>query len=442
MGNNILTELGRIPPQAVEAEEHVLGAILCDNKVIFNVADFLKPDHFYKESNRIIYQSILALYQKNSPVEIISLTNYLRSEGQLELIGGAFVLAELTNKIATTANLEYYGRIITQKHLGRKLIEVSSNIQRDAFEETTDVFDLLIDSQKQLMDASNELFTGADQHIKDIAESAYTEVIKIDHNEIKMLGISSGIWHLDTFLGGFRKTKTYIIGGRPGMGKTSLALSILLNVAVEQKIPVSIFSLEMGKEELCYSLFSQQSGLENNRIERNYLDAVERDILAKSVTKIQRSPIYIDDTPGMNIIELRSKCMRQKSVYNIGLFIIDYLQLMKGTDKRMKDIERVNEISRELKLIAKETNTPVIALSQLSRGVESRTNKRPLLSDLRESGNIEQDADAVLFPYRPHYYDQGEDSELVEINIAKHRGGALGTAYCKFNAPTTKFYNK
>lgn len=445
----IFPELGKLPPQAVEAEEVLLGAVLLDIGAMGSIADIISPDAFYKEEHKIIFEAALSLYKKHKPIDLVTAVNELRTQGKLEFVGGPFYISELTNRVASSANIEYHARIILGEHLKRRIIEVASKSIKGGYDDTTDAFDLLNDLQSELLSIGNNLMRGAEKHIKSLSASTMVSIEEAQKTDHSIVGVPSGIDALDYITGGYRKGNLYIIAGRPGMGKTSLALSIAHHTAVKQRIPTCIFSLEMEAEQLTKNIFSINTQIENRKIDRGQMEDHHWHQLNVGVGIIERSPLIIDDTPALNVIELMTKAKRLKAQYGIQLFILDYLQLMSSVDRKQGTYDRVSEASRTLKMIAKETQTPFIALSQLSREVEKRGGaKRPILSDLRESGTIEQDADAVFFCYRPEYYgfttDEAGNSTIgeAEIIIAKNRFGKCETVNCEFVDTTVTFRNK
>jgi len=440
---------GKIPPQAKDLEEAVLGAIMLEKDALTAVIDILKPESFYVDSHQKIYKGILNLFEKSQPVDILTVTEQLKQAGELDDVGGPFYVTQLTDRVASAANVEYHARIISQKYIQRELIQISTKIINDAYEDTTDVFELLDRAEQNL-------FTITDQNLKRSSESMQT-LIKRSIEQIESLkdrkdgltGIPSGFTELDRLTSGWQKSDLIIVAARPGMGKTAFAISLARNAAVDSEHPVAIFSMEMSSIQLVNRLISQETELPVEKLRRGNLAMHEWQQLNTKVENLLKTPILIDDTPALNIFELRAKCRRMKTQHNVQLFIIDYLQLMSGAGVESKSGNReqeISHISRSLKSIAKELDTPVLAISQLSRAVETRGGpKRPQLSDLRESGAIEQDADVVAFIYRPEYYQINEDEEgnslkgIGEIIIAKHRNGALKTILMKFIDKYAKF---
>ena len=442
--------LGKLPPQALDIEEAVLGALMIEKDALTNVIDILKPESFYKEAHKYIYKAVVELFDKSEPVDILTVTNRLRSNAELEIAGGPHYIAELTTRVNSAANIEYHARIISEQAIKRELITISSEIQREAFEDTTDVFDLLDKTEQSLFQVSESNIRKNYAEMRSVLREALQELqAKKDHVD-RLTGVPSGFTELDRVTSGWQKSDLVIIAARPGMGKTAFVVSAMRNAAVDHKMPVAIFSLEMSAVQLVNRLISAEAELEGEKIRRGNLEEYEWTQLHHRISSLSKAPIFIDDTPGLSIRELRTKCRRLKAKNNIQLIIVDYLQLMSG-DGGSKGFggnreQEIASISRALKHIAKELNVPVIALSQLSRAVEVRGgDKRPQLADLRESGSIEQDADMVMFLYRPEYYkiDQDEMGNptkgVGEVIIAKHRNGSLETVQLRFIGKFTKF---
>ncbi|MDR2847848.1 MAG: replicative DNA helicase [Bacteroidales bacterium] len=442
-------EAGKLPPQAIDMEEYVIGAILLEKDAIDEISDFLKPECFYKEAHAKIFQAALDLSIKEDPIDANTVMQELRRKEQLEEIGGAYYLAVLTNKVMSAANINYNARIIHQKYLQRELIRISTDIQKSAFDEGTDVDELLNRAEQELFEISQGSIK------KDVQSVGFllTGVLeKIEHaKETGILsGIQSGFTDLDRITGGWQPTDLIIIAARPAMGKTAFILSMARNMALEHKVGVAVFSLEMSSSQLVMRLIVSETEIDKEKLRTGKLDKEDYDRLYDKIAVLTDAQIFIDDTPALSIVEFRTKCRRLVQQHHIKAVFIDYLQLMTWTgDTRGGNREQeVSNISRSLKAIAKELDIPIVALSQLNRGVEARTglhNKRPQLSDLRESGAIEQDADIVAFIHRPEYYGFNEDDEghsligIAEIIIAKHRNGAVGMVNLKFKPEFAKF---
>ncbi|WP_214071241.1 replicative DNA helicase [Mucilaginibacter sp. dw_454] len=444
------TGLGKLPPQAIDLEEAVLGALMLEKDALSSVIDILKPDVFYKDSHQRIFKTIQWLFEKTSPVDILTVTSQLRAQGELEMIGGAYYITELTNRVASAANIEYHSRIIIQKFIQRELIRISTDIITTAYEDTTDVLDLLDKAEKNLFDIAQNNLRRDSRKMDDLLQETLKEIEALKDKKDGLTGVASGFTDLDRMTSGWQKSDLVIIAARPAMGKTAFVLTCARNAAVDFEKPVVVFSLEMSSVQLVNRLVSGETEIEQEKIRKGTLEEWEWQQIHSKIGRLEQAPLIIDDTPALNIFEFRAKCRRLKSQYDIQLIIIDYLQLMHGKSDAKGGGNREQEIgsiSRALKSVAKELNVPVIALSQLSRAVESRpgANKRPMLSDLRESGSIEQDADMVLFLYRPEYYglevdeDNNPTKGVGEVIIAKHRNGETGTVRLKFVGKYVKF---
>jgi len=448
--SNTVSGLGKLPPQALDLEEAVLGALMLEKDALSAVIDILKPNVFYKDAHQKIFESIQILFTESSPVDILTVTAQLRKMGSLEMIGGAFYITELTNRVASAANIEYHARIISQKFIQRELIRISTDIINQSYEDTSDVFELLDYAEKNLFDIAQNNLRRDSRKMDDIVKESLKILESLKDKDDTLTGVPSGFTALDRMTNGWQKSDLVIIAARPAMGKTAFVLSCARNAAVQFNKPVVVFSLEMSSVQLTNRLIAGEAEIEQEKIRKGKLLDWEWHQLTSKIGNLSEAPLILDDTPALNIFEFRAKCRRLKAQYDIQLIIIDYLQLMqgkadgKGGGNREQEI---SSISRALKQVAKELNVPVIALSQLSRAVESRPggSKRPMLSDLRESGAIEQDADMVLFLYRPEYYglDQDENGNstagIGEVIIAKHRNGETGTVPLRFIGKYVKF---
>ncbi len=447
--NNLVSGLGKLPPQALDLEEAVLGALMLEKDALSTVIDILKPEVFYKDSHQKIFEAIQTLFQKSSPVDILTVTAQLRQQGNLELIGGAYYITELTNRVASAANIEYHARIISQKFIQRELIKISTEIISSAYEDTTDIFDLLDHAEKNLFEIAQNNLRRDSRKMDDILRESLDTLEKLKDKVDGLTGVPSGFTALDKITAGWQPSDLVIIAARPAMGKTAFVLSCARNAAVQFNRPVVVFSLEMSSLQLTNRLISGETEIDQEKIRKGNLAEWEWQQLHSKIGKLTEAPLFIDDTPALNIFEFRAKCRRLKAQYDIQMIIVDYLQLMhgKGDGKNGNREQEIGSISRALKSVAKELNVPVIALSQLSRAVENRPggSKRPMLSDLRESGSIEQDADMVLFLYRPEYYGLLEDDQgrsnigIGEVIIAKHRNGETGTVPLRFVSKYVKF---
>ena len=439
----IALDYGKIPPQAPDLEEAVLGAIMLEKDAILSVLDILEPGSFYKESHQQIFEVAQSLSQQEKPIDLLTVTEELRKLEKLEAVGGAVYISQLTSRVGSAAHLEYHARIVAQKYIQRELIRVSSDIQERAFDESTDVDDLLDYSERELLNI-------AEGHIKketvNLLKTAIEQIEEAGKREDSLSGVPSGFTRLDRLTSGWQKSDLVILAARPSMGKTAFVLSMARNMAVDHSRPVAFFSLEMSSIQLVNRLIIGETHLASDKIRTGRLENYEWEQLEYKIKDLEKAPVYVDDTPAISIFEFRAKCRRLKQKYDIQAVVIDYLQLMTGSKESGSREQEVSNISRSLKSVAKELDIPVIALSQLNRSVEMRSgNKRPQLSDLRESGAIEQDADLVLFIHRPEYYgiDVDEDGNslkgIAEIIVAKHRNGPTGDIHLKFIREYAKF---
>ncbi len=441
---------GKIQPQALELEEAVLGAVMLDRDAMPDIIDLLRPDSFYLEAHQIIYEAMQLLFNQAKTIDLLTMHEELLKMGKLEEIGGPAYLAQLTERVASAANIEYHARIIAQKHIKRELINVSTKTITNAFDDTIDVFELLDDAERNLFDITQQNLNRSYESLASLAGKAQRKLEELASKNESVTGVPSGYRDLDKLTSGWQPSDLIIVAARPGMGKTSLTLALAKNAAMIFNKGVAFFSLEMSDVQLTQRLISMESGVSLSKLRTGKLDEDEWRRFNTSVEQLSEVPIYIDDTPAINIFELRAKCRRLKIKHDIQMVVIDYLQLMTGgVDKKNGTREQeISSISRALKSMAKELEVPVIALSQLSRAVETRSSdKRPQLSDLRESGAIEQDADLVSFIYRPEYYDIHTDDMdqslegVTEIIVAKHRNGATDTVKLKFVKEYTRFEN-
>ncbi|MBU1010210.1 MAG: replicative DNA helicase [Bacteroidetes bacterium] len=444
---DILMQHGRIPPQAIDLEEVVLGAMMLEKDAVNAVIDILKPEVFYKDGHQKIAEAIQNLFVKSEPIDILTVTNELRSMGDLEMIGGPYYISQLTNRVVSGANIEFHARIILQKHIQRELIRISSDIIKDAYEDTTDVFDLLDKAEQGLFAVSESNLRRSFFTMPDLIKQAIQDIESARNAETNLRGVPSGYTDLDRITSGWQKSDLIILAARPSMGKTAFALNIARNIAVDFNRPVAFFSLEMSSIQLVTRLISSDTELPAEKLRKGDLAEHEWQQLHTKIAPLVKAKLFIDDTPQLSVFELRAKCRRLKQQHNIQMVFIDYLQLMTtGGENKGNREQEISNISRSLKSLAKELDIPVLALSQLSRNVESRPgSKKPILSDLRESGAIEQDADMVIFIYRPEYYNITDDGEgnsvkgLATINIAKHRNGKLGDVDLKFIGQFARF---
>ncbi|WP_353779556.1 replicative DNA helicase [Winogradskyella sp. 3972H.M.0a.05] len=447
----ISLEKGKIPPQAIDLEQVVLGAMMIDKKGVDEVIDILSAEAFYKEAHKHIFEAIFKLFENSEPVDLLTVSSQLKKDAKLDLVGGDFYLISLTQRVSSSAHIEFHARIILQKYIQRSLIKISNEIIEEAYDETKDVFDLLDNAEAKLYEVTQGNVKKSTETAQSLVIQAKKKIEEISNKE-GLSGIPSGFDKLDKLTSGWQPSDLVIVAARPGMGKTALTLTMARNIAVEQGIPVAFFSLEMSSVQLITRLISSETGLSSEKLRTGRLEKHEWEQLNVKVKTLEKAPLFIDDTPSLSIFDLRAKARRLASQYGIKLIVIDYLQLMTagGSQKGGNREQEISTISRNLKALAKELDVPVIALSQLSRAVETRGgSKRPLLSDLRESGAIEQDADIVSFIYRPEYYkiEEWDDEERsptegqAEFIVAKHRNGGLDNIRLKFIGHLGKFDN-
>ncbi len=446
---DVSLELGKMPPQALELEEAVLGAIMLEKDAVISILDVLKPESFYKEQNQIIFECIKDLSANLEAIDILTVTESLRKKGVLEKVGGPFYITQLTNKVATTAHIEFHAKIIAQKFIQRELIRVSSDIQNKAFDESYDVDDLLDYSERALFQIAEGNIKNEAERINTVFKQAVKEIELAGSRGDGLSGVPSGFTKLDRLTAGWQASDLIILAARPAMGKTAFVVSMARNMAVDHNAGCAIFSLEMASVQLVNRLVVGETGIPADSIRKGSLDDKEWDHLHSATRRLVQAPIFIDDTPGISVFEFRAKARRLKMQHDIKMIIIDYLQLMTGPPETKGNREQeVSMISRSLKGVAKELGVPIIALSQLNRSVEMRAgDKRPQMSDLRESGAIEQDADIICFVHRPEYFGFLEDEEgrslvgIAEIIFAKHRNGGLDTIHLRFKAEHVRFYD-
>jgi replicative DNA helicase len=431
---------GKVPPQAKELEEAVLGAIMLEKGAFDTVIEILKPECFYVDSHQRIFRAMQGLANKSQPIDILTVVEELRSREELDMVGGPYYVTKLTNSVVSSANIETHSRIVLQKFIQRELIRISGEIISDAYEDSTDVFDLLDQAESKIYEVTSTHLRNAYETIDSVLVKTIQRIEDLRHKNEDISGVPSGFTSLDRITYGWQNTDLIILAARPSVGKTAFALNLARNAALHatKPTPVAFFSLEMSAGQLVQRILSAESEIWLEKISRGKMEEHEmKQLYARGIQKLSQAPLFIDDTPALNIFELRAKCRRLKNANNIGLIIIDYLQLMSGTGENRNGNreQEISNISRSLKGLAKELQVPIIALSQLSREVEKRKegNKMPQLSDLRESGAIEQDADMVMFLYRPEYYDITQDEMgdnnrgETHVRIAKHRNGSLET---------------
>ena len=439
---------GKLQPQAIELEEVVLGALMIDNESLSDTIDSLQPEYFYKPDHQKIFEAIVNLFNNSKPVDILTVSEELKRMDALESVGGMLYISQLTNNISSSSNTEFHARIIAEKFIKRSLISISNNIIGDAFNDTIDIFDLLNTAEEKLFTVTEGTLRKSYDKMSTLIKGALDNIEILRQKEDGLSGVPSGFSKLDRVTSGWQKSDLIIVAARPGMGKTAFALTMARNIAITHETAIGFFSLEMSSEQLVSRLIASEAELSASKLRKGDLKDFEMVQLHEKIKQLSEAQIYIDDTPALTIFELRAKARRLVKNHNVGIIVIDYLQLMSAGGKAGNREQEISTISRSLKGIAKELKIPVIALSQVNRGVESRTgvgSKRPMLSDLRESGAIEQDADIVTFIYRPEYYkiyewDNGDDSRSqAEIIIAKHRNGALENVRLKFTPEFAKF---
>ena len=436
-------EIGKVPPHDIEAEQAVLGSMLTDRDAVISAIEVLKEQDFYRSDNRSIYEAIINLYNKAEPIDIITVKAELESLGKFEQVGGLAYLASLPDKVPTTANAMKYIKIVEEKSTLRSLIKTANEIIELGYDPTEDVEDIMENAEKKIFNIMQNNDKQSYSPIKDILVDSFTQLEELYNRKQHITGVPSGFTELDYKTAGFHGSDLVLIAARPAMGKSAFALNIATNAAVRANVPVVIFSLEMSKEQMVNRILCSEAMVDSNKVRTGKLEEDDWTKLAGSIGPLSEAEIYIDDTPGISVMEIRAKCRKLKLEKNIGMVVIDYLQLVQGSNRRNGSREQeISEISRSLKILAKELNVPVIALSQLSRAVEQRPDHRPMLSDLRESGAIEQDADIVMFLYRDDYYNKdSEKKDIAEVIIAKHRGGSLGTVELLWLGSYTKFVN-
>ncbi len=435
-------ELGKVPPQDIEAEQAVVGSMLTDQDAVVAAIETLKPEDFYREDNKIIYEAILNIYNRAEPIDIITLKSELSSMGKLDAVGGLEYIAQLPDKVPTTSNVDRYIKIVQDKAMLRNLIKTANEIISLGYDQTEDVEDVMDHAEKKIFDVMQRKNQKGYTSIKDILIESFTKLEELYNQKQHVTGVPTGFIELDKKTAGLHGSELILIAARPAMGKSAFALNIGTYAATRANIPVAIFSLEMSKDQIGNRILCSEALVDSNNVRTGELNDEELSKLAETSGELSQAQIFVDDTPGISVMEIRAKCRKLKLEKNIGLVIIDYLQLIQGSGKSSSREQEIAEISRSLKILAKEIDVPVIALSQLSRAVESRPDHRPMLSDLRESGSIEQDADIVMFLYRDDYYnEESEKKNIAEVIIAKQRAGSTGTVELAWLGNYTKFAN-
>ena len=437
-------ELGKVPPHDDEAEQAVIGSMMTDKDAVISAIEVLKPEDFYREDNKTIYNAIMNLYAKAEPIDIITLKDELTSLGKLEPVGGLEYLATLPDKVPTTANVEKYIKIVEEKSILRSLIKTANELIEIGYDQNEEVEILMDNAEKKIFDLMQRKSQKGYSSIRDILVDSFTELEQLYNQKQHITGVASGFIDLDNKTAGFHNSDLVLIAARPAMGKTAFALNITTYAAVSANTPVVVFSLEMSKEQCANRILCSQAMVDSEKVAKGDITDEDWSKLAIASGELSESAgIFIDDSAGINIAEIRAKCRKLKLEKNIGLVVIDYLQLIQGSGNTKSREQEIAEISRSLKILAKEINVPVIALSQLSRAPEARPDHRPMLQDLRESGSIEQDADIVMFLYRDDYYNpETEAKNIAEVIIAKHRAGPTGTVELLWMPSYTKFANK
>lgn len=435
------------PPAVVEVEKEIIGAMLLDNEAIPKVFEILKADSFFDPKHKVIFQSIQSLYEANEPLDTVTLYEELKKQGKVEDAGGVTYVSKLAQDVSSAANVDYHARIVLEKWILRKLISTSLDVASSAFDAQEDVFDLLDEAEQKMFSISQEGTKESFTSMKAAVKDAWEMIEAIKGNKLGAVSVQTGYFQLDDMLGGYQKSDLIIIAARPSMGKTAFALSFMRNAAIDYNIPVAFFSLEMATVQLATRLISAEARMDAHSLRTGNFRDSDGQKISRTVHKLSDAPIYIDDTPGLSILEMRAKSRRLHKEKGIGLIVVDYLQLMTAGSKVESREREISLISRSLKALAKDLNVPVIALSQLNRAVESTTDKRPMLSHLRESGAIEQDADVVIFLYRPEYYgitqfSNGDSTEgIAEIIISKQRNGPVGEVKLRFIKEYARFEN-
>lgn len=437
----------KVPPQNIEAEQSVLGAILIENSALYKAMEILNANDFYKEAHRRIFLAMIELSEKNEAIDLITLAEYLRRENELDSIGGATYLSMLTNTVPTAANIRYHSKIVHEKSLLRNLINTATEIVSRGYENSQDIEELLDYAENAIFSISEKKIRPSFMPIKDIIKDSFETIERLSEKKELVTGIPTGFSDLDILTTGFQPSDLIIVAGRPSMGKTALCLCMAQHVGIEKGQPVAIFSLEMAKEQIVMRMLCAEARVDSHRLRSGFLGKSDWPRLTTAAGRLSEAPIFIDDTPMTSVLEMKAKARRLKAEHGLNLVIVDYLQLMSGRGDRRKGgsdtrEQEISEISRSLKALAKELSVPVVALSQLNRAVESRHDRRPLLADLRESGAIEQDADVILFIYREEVYKQTEENKgIAEIIIGKQRNGPVGIVKLAFIDKYTRFEN-
>ena len=439
-----MNDLGdKVPPQNIEAEQSVLGSILIEQDAIAKVVEILSPESFYRDAHKKIFRAAMTLYEKGEAVDLVTSAEELRRQGSIDASGGAAYLASLANSVPTAANVEYYAKIVEEKAVLRNLIQSATQIVTSGYENKEDAEAVLDRAEQLIFDISQKRSVKSYSPLKSVLVDAFDKIEHLYNNKGGVTGVPTGFRELDMITSGLQSSEFIVVAARPSMGKTVLCLNIARNAAVNHNVPVVIFSLEMAKEQLAQRMLCAEAGVDGQRLRTGYLTESDWPKLSAALGRLSDAPVFIDDTPGISVMEMRGKARRIKAEHGLGLVVIDYMQLMQNLSRRHENRQQeISDISRSLKSLARELDVPVVALSQLSRAVEQRQDKRPMLSDLRESGAIEQDADVVAFIYRDDYYNpESEKQNIAELIIAKQRNGPTGLVELYFHKELSRFDN-
>jgi replicative DNA helicase len=433
----------KLPPQNIDAEQSVLGGVLVENEAFNKVLEYITQEDFYREAHRKIFLGMVELFNKNEPVDLITLTEVLKKRNHLEDVGGAAYLASLVDNITTASNISYYAKIVREKAILRKLITTATEIVTSGYEDSKDVKDLLDEAEKSIFEITGRQIKPSFLDLKSVLKESMKTIERLYERKEFVTGVPTGFGELDRLTAGLQPSDLIVVAGRPSMGKTAFCLNIAQYAAIEANIPVAIFSLEMSKEQIALRMICSEGRVDAHRLRRGFLDKEDWKKLITAIDVLSQAPIFIDDTPALTALEMRAKARRLKAEHNLGLLIVDYLQLMRGRGSSDNREQEISDISRSLKALAKELNLPIVALSQLNRRVEDRPNKRPQLADLRESGAIEQDADVIAFIYREELYNRSDEDVkgIAEILVGKQRNGPTGDIKLTFVDKYTRFEN-
>lgn len=432
----------KLIPQNIEAEQSLLGALLIDSRAANKVVDMLSPETFYKENHRLIFETILELNFANQPIDIVTVAEALKKKNLLDMVGGRIYLTDLANSVSSAANIDHYARIIDSKHSLRALISAGSDMATEAFTSEAEVNEILTKAQKTIFQLAQKNVKSDFVPIKEVLDTVMENIDK-HYDQPGMSGLMTHFADLDNILGGIQNADMVVIAARPSMGKTTFALNVVSNIAIKDKIPIGVFSLEMSKEAVVQRMVCSEAEVDSHKLKTKNLQDYEWKKIARAISRLSEAPIYIDDTPGISVLELQAKARRLKIEKNLGLIVIDFLTLLSGSQKRPESrYHEVSEITRTIKALARELNIPVIVISQLSRGIEQRQEQTPRMSDLRESGEIEQTSDIIMFVHRDDYYDSSVIDNTAKIIVAKHRNGSTGSMELTFRREITKFVNK